>query len=304
VATLAEAPAEEQEAGGEPMVDVEAWAAATPSSEGGGRLREKDGRWLIRVKRHTTYSESSADAEQERLRLLSPDDRMLFLGGRRPGDSDTWDGTGDGSQALFSQFVSLPLSDALPAHIEAVEGCWVRLEAGADILAACEPFAAAIRAHADSLDMDAVDRERAVALNMSACLAACGSFEMQGAKAYYRMLRVECYGGNGEESAANKRHRESVTLPVYNAMRTGHLYLQRYGHPGGRPSWGMSLRGAGRGKVLVRAVARVGGDGEGELGMTEWALTVAEALGLKPEEFHEPTCVGDVFTSQLVRLVL
>jgi hypothetical protein len=152
--------------------------------------------------------------------------------------------------------------------------------------------------------MNAVDRERAVALNMSACLAACGSFEMQGAKAYYRILRVECYGGNGEESAANKTHRESVTLPVYNAMRTGHLYLQRYGHPGGRPSWGMSLRGAGRGKVLVRAVARVGGDGEGELGMTEWALTVAEALGLKPEAFHEPTRVGDVFTSQLVRLVL
>ena len=123
-------------------------------------MREKVGRWLIRVKRHTTYPESSADAEQERLRLLSPDDRMLFLGGRRPGDSDTWDGTGDGSQALFSQFVSLPLSDALPAHIEAVEGCCVRLEAGADILAGCEPFAAAIRAHADSLSMDAVDRER------------------------------------------------------------------------------------------------------------------------------------------------
>jgi hypothetical protein len=38
--------------------------------------------------------------------------------------------------------------------------------------------------------------------------------------------------------------------------------------------------------------------------MTQWALTVAKALGLKPEAFHEPTCVGDVFTSQLVRLVL
>jgi len=308
VATLAVAPAEEQEAGGEPLVDVEACAAATPSSEGGGRLREKVGRWLIRVKRHTTYPESSADAEQERLRLLSPDDRMLFLGGRRPGESDTWDGTGDGSQALFSQFVSLPLSDALPAHIESVEGCWVRLEVGTDIVAACAPFAVATRAHAGRLGMSPEAIERTVALNMSACLAACGSFEMpsgvQGAKAYYRILRVECYGGNGEESAANKTHRESVTLPVYNAMRTGHLYLQRYGHPGGRPSWGMSLRGAGRGKVLVRAVARVGGDGEGELGMTEWALTVAEALGLKPEAFHEPTRVGDVFTSQLVRLVL
>jgi hypothetical protein len=183
----------------------------------------------------------------------------------------------------------------------------VRLEVGTDIVAACAPFAVATRAHAGRLGMSPEAIERTVALNMSACLAACGSFEMpsdvQGAKAYYRILRVECYGGNGEESAANKKHRESVTLPVYNAMRAGHLYLQQYGHPGGA-SWGMSLRGAGRGQVLVRAVAHVGGDGEGELGMTEWALTVAEALGLKPEAFHEPTCVGDVFTSQLVRLVL
>ena len=38
--------------------------------------------------------------------------------------------------------------------------------------------------------------------------------------------------------------------------------------------------------------------------MTEWALTVAQALGLSPREFHEPTRVGDVFTSRLVRLVL
>jgi hypothetical protein len=35
--------------------------------------------------------------------------------------------------------------------------------------------------------------------------------------------------------------------------------------------------------------------------MTAWALTVAKALDLKPQAFHEP---GYVFTSRLVRLVL
>ena len=43
---------------------------------------------------------------------------------------------------------------------------------------------------------------------------------------------------------------------------------------------------------------------ESEPSMTESALTVAHALGLSPQAFHEPTCVGDVFTSRLVRLVL
>ena len=38
--------------------------------------------------------------------------------------------------------------------------------------------------------------------------------------------------------------------------------------------------------------------------MTKWALTVAKAVRLSPQAFHEPTCVGDVFTSRLVRLVL
>ena len=79
-------------------------------------------------------------------------------------------------------------------------------------------------------------------------------------------------------------------------VRPGHLYLQRYGHPGGpTSSWGMSLRGAGRGKLLVRAVARDGG--VVELGMTDWALTVAAALGMTPREFHEPSRVGPSATS-------
>ena len=307
VATLAVAPAEEQEAGGEPLVDVEACAAATPSSEGGGRLREKVGRWLIRVKRHTTYPESSADAEQERLRLLSPDDRMLFLGGRRPGESDTWDGTGDGSQALFSQFVSLPLSDALPAHIESVEGCWVRLEVGTDIVAACAPFAVATRAHAGRLGMSPEAIERVVTLNMSACVAACCSLEMhpgKGAPDRAQILRVECYGNgvDDEDAAAGPKHVDHANRPLYLGMRLGHLYLQKYGHPGGS-SWGLTIRGAGRGHVLVRAVAH--GGGVVEPSMTHWALTVATAVRLtQPVAFHEPTCVGDVFTSQLVRLVL
>jgi hypothetical protein len=55
--------------------------------------------------------------------------------------------------------------------------------------------------------------------------------------------------------------------------------------------------------VLVRAVAH--GGGVVEPSMTHWALTVATAVRLtQPVAFHEPTCVGDVFTSQLVRLVL
>ena len=73
------------------------------------------------------------------------------------------------------------------------------------------------------------------------------------------------------------------------------------GHPG-RLSWGLSIRGAGRGHLLVRAVAHGGGDVEPS--MTKWALTVAKAVRLSPQAFHEPTCVGDVFTSRLVRLVL
>ena len=59
---------------------------------------------------------------------------------------------------------------------------------------------------------------------------------------------------------------------LYNAMSPGHLYLQRYGHPGGA-DWGMSLRGAGRGKLLVRAVELGAGRelGGTEMGMSAWA---------------------------------
>ena len=96
---------------------------------------------------------------------------------------------------------------------------------------------------------------------------------------------------------------------LYNAMSPGHLYLQRYGHPGGADC-GMSLRGAGRGKLLVRAVELGAGRelGGTEMGMSAWADTVATVLGMagptKPCHFHEPTRVGDVFTSHEVRLVL
>ena len=44
------------------------------------------------------------------------------------------------------------------------------------------------------------------------------------------------------------------------------------------------------------------------MGMSAWADTVATVLGMagptKPCHFHEPTRVGDVFTSREVRLVL
>jgi len=66
----------------------------------------------------------------------------------------------------------------------------------------------------------------------------------------------------------------------------------------------MSLRGVGRGKLLVRAV-ELGGV---EMGMSAWADTVAIMLGItgptKLRHFHEPTRVGDIFTSREVRLVL
>jgi hypothetical protein len=287
-------------------VPAVATLAATPTSEAGPCFAQRP-LVILKCMRHSAYSDGpSKDPRQRACAERSPGDRLRSLGSLMPYDPNSW--TLTGADSMYAQYISWPSSEPLPPQFPDSPGSHVRIEVGTDIVAACAPFAVATRAHAGRLGMSPEAIERVVTLNMSACLAACGSFEMpsdvQGAKAYYRILRVECYGGNGEESAANKTHRESVTLPVYNAMRTGHLYLQRYGHPGGRPSWGMSLRGAGRGKVLVRAVARVGGDGEGELSMTEWALTVAEALGLKPEAFHEPTRVGDVFTSQLVRLVL
>ena len=96
---------------------------------------------------------------------------------------------------------------------------------------------------------------------------------------------------------------------LYNAMSPGHLYLQRYGHRGGT-DWGVSLRGAGRGKLLVRAVELGAGRelGGTKMGMSAWAKTVAAGLSMtgptEPRHFHEPTRVGDVFTSRLVRLVL
>ena len=114
---------------------------------------------------------------------------------------------------------------------------------------------------------------------------------------------VECYGNgvDDEDAASGPMHVFHGDQKLYTALHLGHLYLQKYGHCG-RPSWGLTIRGAGRGHLLVRAVARGGGDGEPS--MTEWALTVAHALDLSPQEFHEPTRVGDVFTSRLVRLVL
>ncbi len=69
-----------------------------------------------------------------------------------------------------------------------------------------------------------------------------------------------------------------------------------------RPLLGPKHPGRGAGPsayLLVRAVAH--GRGDVEPSMTAWALTVAKALDLKPQAFHEP---GYVFTSRLVRLVL
>jgi hypothetical protein len=99
----------------------------------------------------------------------------------------------------------------------------VRLKAGDDIVAACQPFAQDIGEHATRLGLDDADSERIMALNMSACITVCGFFETRsGGRA--RITRVECYGGDLEESASNAEHRASVKKALYNAMLPrGHL---------------------------------------------------------------------------------
>ena len=247
--------------------------AGEASATEAGRVCVRAACTLVRCKRHTAFPEAAGmDPVQNRLRLRSPDDRMLGLDGRDPSDRATWDGTGSGAEALYGQYVRVPEGVALPAHLRDCPGCCVQLQAGDDIVAACQlTFAADIRAHATRLGLSDEDRERIVALNMAACIAVCGFFSM-AAGDRVRITRMECYGGDLEESASNDTHRESVKTALYNAMSPGHLYLQRYGHPGGA-DWGMSLRGAGRGKLLVRAVELGAGRelGGTEMGMSAWA---------------------------------
>ena len=124
------------------------------------------------------------------------------LDGRDPSDRATWDGTGSGAEALYGQYVRVPEGVALPAHLRDCPGCCVQLQAGDDIVAACQlTFAADIRAHATRLGLSDEDRERIVALNMAACIAVCGFFSM-AAGDRVRITRMECYGGDLEESAS------------------------------------------------------------------------------------------------------
>jgi len=305
----ADAVVEEAAAAVEGLAQVEMMAARAAAAEA-GRVCVAAACTLVRCERHTAYKEAAGeDLEQEALRARSPDDRMFALRGRgphaswlEPSNPAAWKGIGRGAKALYGQYVRVPDGVALPAHLLDCPGCYVRLNAGDDIVAACQPFAQDIREHATRLMLDDADSQRIIALNMSACITVCGFFDTQsGARA--RIMRVECYGGDLEESASNAEHRASVKKALYNAMLPGHLYLQKYGHPGGC-SWGMSLRGVGRGKLLIRAV-ELGGV---EMGTSAWAETVALMLGMtgptKPRHFHEPTHVGDIFTSHEVRLVL
>ena len=302
VATPVESAAEEQ-AGARPMM-AEAWAAATPTSEAGPCLAQR-ANVILQCMRHSAYTEKvSNDTRQQACADQSPGDRLLSLDGLQPYDPRSWQPTGLFS--MYAQYISWPSSKPLPSQFDDGPGNHVRLEVGDDIVAACAPFEVAIRAHAGRLGMSPEAIERVVTLNMSACVAACGSLEMhpgEGAPDRAQILRVECYGNGVDDgdAAAGKTHVDHANRPLYLDMRLGHLYLQKYGHPGG-PSWGLTIRGAGRGHLLVRAVAHGGGDVGPS--MTEWALTVAKAVRLSPQAFHEPTCVGDVFTSRLVRLVL
>ena len=292
VATPVESAAEEQ-------------AGATPTSEAGPCLAQR-ANVILKCIRHSAYPEKvSKDTRQQACADQSPGDRLLSLGSLQPYDPRSWQPTGPLS--MYAQYISWPSSKPLPSQFDDCPGDHVRLEVGDDIVAACAPFEVAIRAHAGRLGMSPEAIERVVTLNMSACVAACGSLEMhpgEGAPDRAQILRVECYGNgvDDKDAAAGKMHVDHADRPLYTDMRLGHLYLQKYGHAG-RLSWGLSIRGAGRGHLLVRAVAHGGGDVKPP-SMTKWALTVAKALRLSPQAFHEPTCVGDVFTSRLVRLVL
>ena len=303
VATPAESAAEEQ-AGARPMME-EASAAATPTSEAGPCFAQRP-LVILKCMRHSAYSDGpSKDPRQRACAERSPGDRLWSLGSLQPYDPNSW--TLTGADSMYAQYISWPSSEPLPPQFVDSPGSHVRIEVGTDIVAACAPFAVATRAHAGRLGMSPEAIERVVTLNMSACVAACCSLEMhpgKGAPDRAQILRVECYGNgvDDEDAAAGPKHVDHANRPLYLGMRLGHLYLQKYGHPGGS-SWGLTIRGAGRGHVLVRAVAH--GGGVVEPSMTHWALTVATAVRLtQPVAFHEPTCVGDVFTSQLVRLVL
>jgi len=295
------------EAAVEGLAQVEMDVAARAAAAEAGRVCVAAACTLVRCERHTAYPEAPGeDLEQEALRARSPDDRMFGLGSLVPSNPAAWKGIGRGAKALYGQFVRLPDGVALPAHLLDCPGCYVRLKAGDDIVAACQPFAEDIGEHARRLELADADRERIIALNMSACITVCGLLETQSG-GRVRITRVECYGGDLEESASNAEHRASVKKALYNSMLPGHLYLQKYGHPGGA-CWGMSLRGVGRGNLLVRAVELGGELGGVEMGMSAWAGTVAHMLGMtgptKPRHFHEPTRVGDIFTSREVRLVV
>ncbi|KOO28709.1 oocyte zinc finger protein 6-like protein [Chrysochromulina tobinii] len=286
-------------------VPAVATLAATPTSEAGPCFAQRP-LVILKCMRHSAYSDGpSKDPRQRACAERSPGDRLRSLGSLMPYDPNSW--TLTGADSMYAQYISWPSSEPLPPQFVDSPGSHVRIEVGTDIVAACAPFAVATRAHAGRLEMSPEAIERVVTLNMSACVAACCSLEMhpgKGAPDRAQILRVECYGNgvDDEDAAAGPKHVDHANRPLYLGMRLGHLYLQKYGHPGGS-SWGLTIRGAGRGHVLVRAVAH--GGGVVEPSMTHWALTVATAVRLtQPVAFHEPTCVGDVFTSQLVRLVL
>lgn len=74
-------------------------------------------------------------------------------------------------------------------------------------------------------------------------------------------LGSSCYGNGVDDEdapAAGPMHVDHANRTLYTDMRLGHLHLQKHGHPGG-PCWGLSIRGAGWGHLLVRAVAHGAG---------------------------------------------
>ena len=234
MATPAQAQAEEQ-AGAVPV--VEAWAvAAAPTSEPGPCLAQCAG-VLLRCRRHSGYPEKVLnDPRQKACADRSPGDLLFTLGSSlRPHDQRSWEPTGQ--DAMYGQYILLPSSEPLPPQFVDCPDSHVRLEAGDDIVAACAPFANAIRAHAGRLGMRPEVSERILTLNMSACVAACCFLEMpsgEGALDRMRISRLECYGNgvDDEDAAAGPMHVHHGNQKLYTDMRLGHLYLQKYGHRG------------------------------------------------------------------------
>ena len=101
------------------------------------------------------------------------------------------------------------------------------------------------------------------------------------------------------DAASNAKHRKGTK--TFRALKVGALYFNSYGHK----KWGLCVRLASGGQLLVRAAEE---DGKRSKGMDDFAQHVAKVLGVDLEgrggSFHVPSPVKDVTTNECVRLVV